>query len=143
MRILFILLFVFVGVVTQQPPCASILESAIYKSIYIAKGGAGSSRSAYDTFLSAVCSLPRTLPLPLTGSPDVLAAFEVAASALMANTASSESVWEYPGSDYSASNFLTSQIYRMVSNFNRAVCNPEVTVSGSAICMYNLDSNQA
>ena len=106
----------------QQSPCASILESAIYNSMYIHNAGAGSTSDTYKAFLQALCSLPPGLPLPLSATPALLAAFDVVASAL----SKSNSQWEYPGIDYDVASFPTSNMLKTVMNLNKAVCYPDM-----------------
>ena len=115
---------------TSQPipatPCSSILQSAMYKSLYASSGGGSSATtSEYSTFLQAACRLPLPLPLPL--ATDNLADFDVAATTLLVS--SSASSWEYPGLDYSASSFATTRVYQMVSDYTRAACSSDTAVS--------------
>ena len=106
-------------------PCASILESAIYKNMYLNADGADRPSASYHTFMLALCSLPPgdELPLPLSAAaPTLLAAFKLTASAL---SKLGSQPWEYPGEDYDASSFATSNMLQMVKNLNKAVCCPD------------------
>ena len=126
--LILVLAICFSASVAQQSgvssPCESILESAIYKNMYINAGSTIRRPSAsYNTFMQALCSLPPNdeLPLPLSANPSLLAAFTVAASAL----SKSGFQWEYPGQDYDVASFPTSNMLKMVKNLNKAVCHPD------------------
>ena len=117
----------------QQSPCASILESAIYNSMYINNAGAGSTSGTYKAFLQALCSLPPGLSLPLSATPTLLEAFNVVASALLIKTSAQ---WEYPGKDYDDLSFATSNVLKMVTNLNKAVCYPDMYTVRTSMWAY-------